>query len=162
MSKFLKKHRQLILYVAFGVLTTLVSLAACYLTIKIGVLFLHDERGEPTELLDVIGSTVQWVSGVIVAFITNKLWVFTDAERGNRATVKQFFAFTGSRVATYVLEAVINLLAIAALERLGYTPFTILGIVISVRFWAKVISSVLVVISNYFISKLLVFRKRKI
>ncbi len=156
---FFRKHKQLTLYFAFGLITTVVSLAACYLTLKIGVLFLHDQNGEPTELLDIIGSTTQWVTGVIVAFVTNKKWVFTDAEQGARATAKQLFTFSGSRVATYFLEVVINLLAIALLERIGYVSFYIIGIEISVRVWAKVFSSVLVVISNYFISKLLVFRK---
>jgi putative flippase GtrA len=158
MSKFLKNHRQLVLYVLFGILTTLVSLSACYLTLKIGVLFLHDENGQPTELLDVLGSTLQWVTGVTVAFFTNKKWVFTNAENGTRSTAKQFFIFSGSRVATYVLEAVVNLLAIAALERLGYKPFSILAIVIHLRVVAKAISSVLVVISNYLISKFIVFK----
>ena len=161
MSISFKKLREPLLYILFGVLTTAVSLLACFLTLRIGVIFLHDEAGEPMALLDVFGSTVQWVSGVVVAFATNKLWVFTDAARGRSATAKQFLSFTGSRAATYVLEVIINLAAIAALDRLGYKPFEIFGIVISVRVWAKLISSVLVVISNYFISKLLVFRKRK-
>jgi putative flippase GtrA len=38
--------------------------------------------------------------------------------------------------------------------------FYVMGIEISVRVWAKLISSVIVVISNYFISKLLVFRSK--
>ncbi len=161
LCSFYKKHKQLVLYVVFGIITTVVSLLVCHLTLKIGVIFLHDSKGEPTELLDVIASTTQWISGVTVAFITNKLWVFTEAAKGARATAKQFLSFSGSRIATYILEAVVNLLAIALLERLGYTPFLIIGIEISVRVWAKAISSILVIICNYLISKLVVFRKSK-
>ena len=160
------KYKEIILYLFFGVVTTVVSLAACFVTLKVGVMFeaLRDEAGEPTELLDVLGSTVQWVSGVLVAFFTNKKWVFTDAEKGKRAGVKQFFTFCGSRVGTYFVEVVINLGVIALFEALNYRAPTlnliIFSIVLSARLWAKVVSSVVVVISNYFISKLLVFKKK--
>ena len=101
-----EKYKEIILYLFFGVVTTVVSLAACFVTLKVGVMFeaLRDEAGEPTELLDIIGSTTQWISGVLVAFITNRLWVFTDAERGAKAGFKQLAVFSGSRVATTIFK----------------------------------------------------------
>ena len=161
LKRFYRAHRELILYFTFGIITTVLSLLACYITLKVGVIFLHDEKGEPTELLDVLGSTAQWIVGVLIAFVTNKIWVFTNAAKGVRATFKQFLTFSGSRVLTYILEALTNLGAIALLEALGYSPFTLLGVSVTSRIWAKIISSVLVVVSNYFISKLIVFRKLK-
>ena len=56
LKQFYSKHKQLILYLVFGFITTVASLFACYATLKIGVVFLHDENGEPTELLDILGS----------------------------------------------------------------------------------------------------------
>lgn len=163
-KKIYEKYKEIILYFFFGGVTTLVSLAACYLTIKVGVLFINDGNGNPTELLDVIGSTVQWLSGVLVAFFTNKKWVFCSAEKGKRAAVKQFLLFSGSRVATYFIEVVINLASIALFEAAGYTAIGINLVIFTLsltsRVWAKVISSVVVVISNYFISKLLVFKSK--
>ena len=153
---FYKNHKELVLYLLFGFITTVVSLLACYLTIKIGVIWIHDENGDPTEFLDVLGSTTQWVSGVAVAFITNKLWVFSEAKKGK--TGAQFVKFAGSRVLTYFLEVIINLAAIAGIDALGYREFSLLGLVISSRIWAKLISSVFVVVSNYYISKLFVFK----
>ena len=76
LKSFCKKHREIIAYLIFGVITTVASLGAWYATMKLGVLFLSDEQGNPTTLLDAIGSTVQWVVGVLVAFVTNKKWVF--------------------------------------------------------------------------------------
>ena len=154
-----EKYKEIILYLLFGIITTVVSLLACYLTIKIGVRWIHDESGDPTELLDILGSTTQWVSGVIVAFITNKLWVFTKAQKGH--TCSQFLKFAGSRIATYFLEVIINLGSISMIERLGYKEFTVIGFVVSSRIWAKLISSVFVVVSNYFISKLFIFNNKK-
>jgi putative flippase GtrA len=160
-----KKHKEIILYLFFGVITTVVSLAVCFITLEIGVKFMHDEAGEPTELLDIIGSTTQWISGVLVAFFTNRLWVFTDAERGVKAGFKQLAVFSGSRVATYFIEVVINLGVIALFDLFGYNAPTLnlifFSLVLTSRIWAKVISSIVVVISNYFISKLLVFKKKK-
>ena len=160
-----RKHKQIVNYLFFGVITTVVSLAACFLTLKIGVALFHDENGDPTELLDVIGSTVQWVSGVIVAFITNKLWVFEGSERGFRKTMAQFGVFSASRVGTYFLEVVLNLLFIKLFVLFGYKTLTLtlagIGFDLSARLWAKLIAAVFVVISNYYISKIVVFRKKK-
>ena len=161
MKKLFDKYKEIILYLFFGIVTTIVSLLVCFITIKIGVIFINDGNGNPTELLDIIGSITQWISGVTVAFITNKLWVFTDAEKGTKSTAVQLLKFSGSRVITLILEVVINLGCIAGLTALGYKTFSVFGIGITERVWAKFISSVFVVVSNYFISKLLVFKKKK-
>ena len=163
-KEFYSKHRELIRYLFFGVITTVVSLLACYLTLKLGVSLMHDENGEPTHLLDAIGSTVQWISGVLVAFYTNKKWVFENANDEGTSTAKQLAAFSGSRVGTYFLELVMNIAIIRLFELFGYrsielTVFTV-AVVLSSRLWAKLISSVVVVVTNYFISKLFVFRKK--
>jgi putative flippase GtrA len=161
----IERKKQLILYLGFGVITTVVSLLAWYLTLKFGVLIWHDEAGEPTAFLDILGSTTQWISGVLVAFVTNKLWVFTEADRGIRVTLRQLAVFSGSRVLTYFLEVGINLGGIALLELLGCPSFELhvlfADFTVDARLWAKVISSVVIVFSNYFISKLFVFRKKK-
>ena len=164
-KEWIKRHQQLVLYLVFGVITTAVSLGACYATLKIGVNFWHDENGDPLKILDVLGSTVQWISGVLVAFLTNKLFVFRDAPKGRRNTWHQLLVFSGSRVITYFVELVINLGVIIFLDAVGYRefvlPLILFSITVSSRVWAKLISSVVVVISNYFISKLIVFRKKK-
>ena len=156
---FYQKHRELFLYMLFGLITTVVSLGACYATLKIGVVFIHDENGEPTELLDILASSTQWVSGVLVAFVTNKKWVFNSGVRENDSTLGQLGRFAGGRVATYFLEVAVNLGSIAAFEALGYVPFSLIGVEFTGRVWAKLISSVIIVISNYFLSKLFVFKK---
>lgn len=156
-----EKYKEIILYLFFGVVTTVASLAVCYLTLKVGVIFWHNEKGEPTRLLDVLGSVLQWVSGVLVAFYTNKKWVFTKAQKGKTSTARQLAAFSGARVSTLLLEIVINLAVIAIFDSLGYVAPTIslvfFSFALTSRIWAKLISSVLVVVSNYFLSKFFVF-----
>ena len=166
-KKIYEKHREIIRYLCFGVITTVVSLGVCFATLKIGVLFepLRDKSGDPTELLDVIGSITQWVSGVLVAFFTNKRWVFTDSVKGAKATAKQLVAFSGARVATLFVEIVINLGVIAIFDLLGYKApvlnLLVFSLALTSRLWAKVVSSIVVVISNYFISKLWIFKKKE-
>ncbi len=163
---FYNKHKQLILYGFFGVLVTMVSFAAWKITMELGVLVWHDDKGEPTMFLDVLGSSVQWVVGVATAFITNKKWVFVDAERGWRVTIRQLVSFTGSRVLTFFIEALANLGLIEVFDLVGYKGFhiDIFGIYefdIDGRLWAKVLTAVIVVILNYIISKLFVFKNTK-
>jgi putative flippase GtrA len=160
-----EKHKLIIRYLFFGFITTVLSLVACYVTVKCAALVWHDENGDPNAIADSLGSITQWIVGVLVAFFTNKLWVFTNAEKGARATFKQLFVFSSSRVGTFFIEWSINLGIIALLDDLfNYNAPTIpLGFMdfeLSSRIWAKVISSIIVVITNYYISKLIVFRKK--
>lgn len=165
-KEFYEKHKELVRYLFFGLVTTVVSLGFCFATLKLGVLVpaLRDEAGEPTELLDIIGSITQWISGVLVAFFTNKLWVFTGSEKGLRATLRQLATFSGARVGTLFVEIIINLGVIAIFDACGYTAPVLNLLVVSValtsRLWAKAVSSVVVVVTNYFISKLWVFKKK--
>lgn len=165
LMRLIHKKKQLILYLLFGLITSVLSLAAWYLTLHLGVLIWHDGEGNPTAFLDVLGSTSQWIVGVVVAFVTNKKWVFVDAEHGLRVTMRQFGVFSGSRVATYVMEVLLNLGVIALFEALHYRapilPLFRLSIELTGRIWAKLITSVTVVVVNYFISKLVVFRRKQ-
>lgn len=161
LKSFYLKHKEIINYFVFGVITTVASLGAWYATITVGVIFMADETGEPTMLLDAIGSTVQWVVGVAVAFITNKKFVFVDAEKGIWVTVRQLIAFTGSRVLTYFMELFMNIGMIWVFEAFGYKTFELFGFDVTERIWAKLITAVAVVLTNYAISKLFVFKRKK-
>ncbi len=158
------QNKQVVLYLLFGTVTTICSLLACYLTLRLGVRIWHDEQGNPTAIVDILGSTSQWAVALLLAFFTCKRWVFPKAEHGWRASFRQFGVFAGSRVLTYFLEVALNLILIAILEALHYHAphFPLFGreVAISARFWAKLIASVLIVVINYFISKLFVFRKK--
>ena len=164
MKNFLKKNREIIAYLFFGVVTTAVSMGVYFAILAVAEYVLGVSPSEARfNAIRLLAQILQWIAGVLVAFYTNKKWVFTDAEKGRNAGMKQFFAFSGSRVGTYFIEVVINLGVIALLEHLNYRALTfnliVFSIVLSARLWAKVVSSVVVVISNYFISKWLVFKK---
>ena len=64
-KELIVKYKELLLYLIFGVLTTLVNLASFWIFTKI--------LGEGLYL---INNAIAWVVGVIFAFVTNKLFVF--------------------------------------------------------------------------------------
>lgn len=110
------------------------------------------ESGENlTKLL--ICTFTAWAVNVIVAFITNKIWVFKSREKSFVGVLKEFLTFLSGHLFTGVLDwAGTPLLVTLGLKQ---SLFGIEGGV------AKLIISILVMVLNYVISKLLVFRKKK-
>lgn len=133
------KYREPIVYVIVGGLTTLVSWAA-----KFAWNFIfYGGTAYPTELQAVILSTVEWVAGVAFAYPTNRRFVFQSKDP---EIFKECLKFVLSRVSTYLLSVGLNVL------------LTWLGVNVYVT---TIVAAVAVVIANYVISKLLVFRKKE-
>lgn len=133
------KYRELIVYVIVGGLTTLVSWAA-----KFAWNFIfYGGTAYPTELQAVILSTVEWGAGVAFAYPTNRRFVFQSKDP---EIFKECIKFVLSRVSTYLLSVGLNVL------------LTWLGVNVYVT---TIVAAVAVVIANYVISKLLVFRKKE-
>lgn len=133
------KYRELIVYVIVGGLTTLVSWAA-----KFAWNFIfYGGTAYPTEVQAVILSTVEWVAGVAFAYPTNRRFVFQSKDP---EIFKECIKFVLSRVSTYLLSVGLNVL------------LTWLGVNVYVT---TIVAAVAVVIANYVISKLLVFRKKE-
>ena len=142
------KYKEVILYLVFGVLTTIVSWGSYALfEMSLGT-FITD-----TIILSSVANVLSWIVAVLFAFITNKLWVFESKSSKGIVVIKELGTFVGSRLLTGVLEWVgVPLLMLIGLDQ---DIFGIEGML------AKVLISVIVVILNYVLSKLLVFRKKK-
>ena len=132
------KHREILVYLIVGGLTTLVSWAAKFLW----NLAFYGGTPDPTALQNTILSVVENAAGIAFAYPTNRRWVFQSK---NPNILAEAVSFVGSRLLTMLLGWLLNLL------------FTnVLGVPMMV---STVIASVFVVVGNYVISKLLVFRK---
>lgn len=93
-----------------------------------------------------------WIVNVIVAFVTNKIWVFRSNEKSLKGIVKEFGSFLGGHLFTGALDwAGTPLLVMLGLNQ---AVFGIEGAL------AKFIISLLVMVLNFVIGKLLVFRKK--
>lgn len=132
--QFLKKYRQILLYLFFGVTTTAVNW--CIYAVTHGLLGMTG------------ANAVAWLGAVAYAFVTNKLFVF-ESKTGNwLAEGVKFFA---SRVFSGVVEVFLptGLYAIGLEQSLFGIPGGV----------AKALVSVLVIVMNYVLSKFLVFRR---
>ncbi len=142
------KYKEIIMYLIFGVLTTLVSWGSYAL---FEIIFGTFIRG--SIVLSSVANVLSWIVAVLFAFITNKLWVFESKSFNSNVLIKELTTFVGSRLATGVLEWVgVPLLMLIGLNQ---SIFGIEGML------AKVVVSVIVVILNYILSKLFVFKNKK-
>ena len=155
------------MYLIFGVLTTAVGIGTytvCFFVAEHLLSVPMDAPDAPAYVVTYFAAQIiQWVAAVLTAFYTNRRWVFTDAERGEGTLPRQLVLFAGSRVLTLLLDIVATYIFIFLLKMWisDTQPFVLLGITFSAEFIAKILTSVLVIVANYVLSKLIVFKKKK-
>ena len=136
---FWEKHREVLVYLFIGGLTTLVSWAAKFLW----NFAFYAGTPDPTVTQNTVLSVVESAAGIAFAYPTNRKWVFRSK---NPNILAEAAGFVGSRLVTMLLGWLTNLLLV-----------NVLGVSVYV---STVIAAILVIIGNYVISKLLVFRKK--
>lgn len=125
--------KELFLYLIFGILTTLLSIGVFQICCDLLSLNIH------------ISNLISWILSVSFAFVTNKLFVFDNTNHTGKTIFFQFFSFSFGRVATLIME---ELILICFVTLLHFDELLI-----------KILAQFLVIVSNYFISKFLVFKK---
>ncbi len=148
-KKLVIKYKEIILYALFGVLTTVANFAAFWVSTHL--------LGEELYLLN---NAIAWVTGVAVAFVTNKLWVFNSKSWSLKKVSKELSEFVAARLLSFGFEEAgmwlfIDVLAYSdkSLSAFGYT--------VSGQIIVKFLLSVVVVILNYFFSKFIIFKNKK-
>lgn len=129
----LEKYREVISYLFFGVLTTAVNFIV-YLPV-------YNTLG----LSASVSNMIAWVVAVVFAYFVNKIYVFRSLDWSRKTVIPELTKFIAARVLSGVLETGILLVTV---DILGWNG----------NIW-KFVTQVLVVISNYVFSKLIVFRK---
>lgn len=131
------KYKEVIMYLIFGVLTTVVSLVTYYvLTLTI----LNPNSALQLQLANIIS----WIVSVAFAYVTNRKFVF---ESKSENIVKELSSFVGGRVLTLLMDMAIMFIFVTLLH-FNDKIF-------------KMISQVIVIVANYIISKLFVFKESK-
>ena len=143
------KYKELITYGIFGVATTIVN----FVTFKLASMVLGEE-------LYLLSNVIAWVTCVIFAYITNKLWVFESKSMKIEVVFKELVSFFAARGFSFIIEegGLFLLVDVAGLS--DYT-LTLYGFSISGTMIAKILVAVVVVIINYFFSKIFIFKKDK-
>ena len=135
MKDFFIKHKEIVLYVFFGALTTLVNYAVYF---ALTVSFLKPD----VPLLLQAANLLSWLSAVVFAYFTNRKYVF---ESKTSSKQREFFLFFLSRLLTLIIDA------------------AIMGVFVSLLSFndkiIKIFSQIAVIVLNYVFSKLFVFKK---
>jgi len=129
----IRKHYDVLAYLFFGVLTTVVN----YIVYLPCYNLLHFSASA--------SNVIAWVAAVAFAYLTNKPFVFKSHDWSRKTVVPELTKFVGSRVLSGALETAIIFVTVDLLLWNGNIM--------------KLVTSVLVVILNYVASKLLVFKK---
>ena len=156
---------EIIKYLVFGVLTTVVSMVSNFGVLWGGKLLLGVEGNEGTTywMIFYVAKAVSWICSVLFAFFTNKKWVFDDKVSDRAGVIKQLIVFSGGRVVTLGLDAVLNTVMVLVMNALALSFLDgLFGISLDTynELVAWFITQVAVVASNYFISKLFVFKNK--
>lgn len=126
------KYREILSYLVFGGLTTLVNIVAFFILRKFNI-----------EVY--ISNVIAWILSVLFAFITNKLFVFESKNKSKKENVRELVSFFGFRILSLVFDMGCMYLLIEILN---------VNELIS-----KIVSNIFVIILNYVFSKLFIFRK---
>lgn len=159
-------RREVTLYLLFGILTSVLAFLTYLAVFGIAEHWLHISMEDKTTLAYTVtyvtAQALQWLVALLTCFYTNRKWVFTEADHGKGSLWHQLWLFSGSRVFTFFLDlaATYGLIHLLALWLTPDNAPVLLGVKLDAELWAKVMVSALVIAANYYLSKLLVFKKK--
>ena len=130
---FFKKYKQTILYLIFGVLSTIVNI----------VTYVVCTRNLNIEFL--ISNWIAWIAAVLFAYITNKFFVFESKKTNIKFLIKEFSSFVSCRILSGIIEMILMYIMISLMSLNDFI--------------VKIITNIVVVILNFIFSKLIIFKK---
>ena len=136
-----QRYRELLSYLFFGGLTTLVNIAVYGLLARLG-------------LTTAVANACALAASILFAYVTNRLWVFESRTHGADA-LREFVRFILCRLGTGVVD---ELIMVAGVDGLGPVLFAEVP-----SLWGlsvKVFANIVVIVLNYVFSKLIIFRKK--
>lgn len=131
-TSWFNKCREVLSYLFFGGLTTLVNILIFFILRHFNVhLYLSN--------------LIAWIGAVLFAFITNKLYVFGSKSKDKKKSAKELVSFFIFRIISLGID-------------MG-AMYLLLQVINSSEVFAKIMTNILVIIVNYLFSKLFVFKK---
>lgn len=129
------KYKEILMYLIFGVLTTVVNIVSYFLLARI----LHIDT--------VVSTVIALILSILFAYITNKIFVFESKTNTAKELLKEIISFFGCRAFTGILDV--------AFMYITVDVFDLNDMIM------KIISNIVVIIVNYIFSKLIIFKKDK-
>lgn len=126
-------NKEVLLYLIFGVLTTIVNFIVYFIFKS----FLSTGM--------VVANALAWIISVLFAFITNRKWVFNTRVVGTKESIIELVKFVFYRGISFFID----MLSMLFFIEIAYID----------DFFAKLITQIIVVVTNYLFSKWLIFKK---
>lgn len=130
----LKKYKEIILYLIFGALTTLVNIVVYFIFTRW------------CNFNAYISNIIAWFLSVLFAFITNKLIVFESKNKTFKIVLKESISFFVFRLLSLGID-------------MGS-----MYVMISILNWydliSKIIANIIIIMLNYTFSKIYIFKKK--
>lgn len=145
------KYKEIIVYIIFGLLTTLVNLASFF---ALEYIFGSGGNGY------IIYNAIAWAVAVIFAYVTNKLYVFESKSWAPKIVIKESVEFLLARLFSFVVEE-LGLILMVEILKFGELTFNLKVITLTGTSLAKILLSVVVIVMNYFFSKFIIFKNKK-
>ena len=131
---FYKMHKELLLYLFFGGASFIVSVGSyTYFDLSLN-------------LNELIANFWSWILALLFAYITNKIWFFNIRTITIALLLKEIIKFFTGRLATLLVEECILYIFITKLD------FGSIAV--------KIFAQIVVIILNYIISKVIVFKEK--
>lgn len=134
-NKYYEKYKELIMYLIFGVLTTLVNIIVYF--IQTDIFNIHYQ----------VSNVIAWFISVTFAFATNKTFVFKSKKELKKDKFKEFISFYLFRVISLFIDLI--------------TMYILVDLLLVDDMVSKILSNVIVVIVNYVFSKMIIFKDKK-
>ncbi len=129
-----RNHREGWRYLIFGALATVVNIAVY----SIAFYSIHIDNA--------VSNVIAWVVAAIFAYITNKFLVFASKVDTKKELLREITSFFSCRLFTLVVDEIIMIISV---DKLGLSPFIM-----------KVVANIVVIILNFVLSKLIIFKKK--
>lgn len=133
LKELFNKYKELISYGFWGVATTVVNYAVYFLCTQ----GLHVNY--------MLSNVISWIVAVVFAFLVNKVFVFGSSRWERETLFGELWKFVSARVLSGAME---TLVLFVFVDLLHFND----GII-------KIVVGILVILLNYVVSKLLIFKK---
>lgn len=129
----LRKYKELIKYGFWGAVATVVNIGTFHVCYDLA------------SLSNTASNLIAWLAAMLVAFVTNKLFVFESRNQTFKQNIQEFVSFAGFRLVSEVFDLGIMIWAVDMMH-------------MNAMLW-KVIANVIVIALNYLFSKFIIFKK---
>ncbi len=127
------KYRDVVLYLFFGVCTTLVNIISYWIC------------AHPLNISTMLSTIIAWILAVLFAYVTNREWVFHSTVTTKKEIINEIISFFSCRLVTGIIDWVCMFVFV---QIVGLNDVIV-----------KTIANIIVIILNYVASKVYIFRK---